>query len=127
MLGNKKVWKFTVVAKVRDVIYPKQVYWVEQGTYLQLKVQSYSLSASPPALPRLPLCLRLPQAPPAGAPRLRGKPGGGHPMKSTKTSSSPKAKLLHLWRRLLTTNCKNRPTKNQLPFLGRSIAVTLIP
>lgn len=46
MLGNKKVWKFTVVAKVRDVTYPKQVYWVEQGTYLQLKVQSYSLSGT---------------------------------------------------------------------------------
>jgi outer membrane lipoprotein-sorting protein len=46
MLGNKKVWKFTVVARVRDVTYPKQVYWVEQGTYLQLKVQSYSLSGT---------------------------------------------------------------------------------
>jgi outer membrane lipoprotein-sorting protein len=46
MLGNKKVWKFTVVAKVRDVTYPKQVYWVEQSTYLQLKVQSYSLSGT---------------------------------------------------------------------------------
>lgn len=46
MLGNKKVWKFTVVAKVRDVTYPKQVYWVEKDTFLQLKVQSYSLSGT---------------------------------------------------------------------------------
>lgn len=45
-LGNKKVWKFTVVAKVRDVTYPKQVYWVEKDTFLQLKVQSYSLSGT---------------------------------------------------------------------------------
>lgn len=43
-LGNKKCYKFTVVAKVRDVTYPKQVYWVEKSTFLQLKVQSYSLS-----------------------------------------------------------------------------------
>jgi hypothetical protein len=45
-LGNKKCYKFTVVAKVRDVTYPKQVYWVEKDTFLQLKVQSYSLSGT---------------------------------------------------------------------------------
>ncbi|MBV6494846.1 MAG: hypothetical protein LDLANPLL_02883 [Turneriella sp.] len=45
-LGNKKVWKFTVVAKVRDVTYPKQIYWVEKDTFLQLKVESYSLSGT---------------------------------------------------------------------------------
>lgn len=46
MLGSKKCYKFTVVAKVRDVTYPKQVYWVEKDTFLQLKVQSYSLSGT---------------------------------------------------------------------------------
>ncbi len=45
-LGNKPCYKFTVVAKVRDVTYPKQVYWVEKDTFLQLKVQSYSLSGT---------------------------------------------------------------------------------
>jgi hypothetical protein len=45
-LGNKKCYKFTVIAKVRDVTYPKQVYWVEKDTFLQLKVQSYSLSGT---------------------------------------------------------------------------------
>ncbi len=44
MLGKKQVYKFTVVGKVNDVTYPKQVYWVEKDTYLSLKIQSYSLS-----------------------------------------------------------------------------------
>lgn len=44
MLGKKKVYRFTLVAKVNDVTYPKQVYWVERNTLLMLKIQSYSLS-----------------------------------------------------------------------------------
>ncbi len=46
MLGKKNVYHFTLVAKVNDVTYPKQVYWVEKDTFLTLKVQSYSLSGT---------------------------------------------------------------------------------
>jgi len=46
MLGKKPVYKFTLLAKVNDVTYPKQVYWVERNNYLMLKVQSYSLSGT---------------------------------------------------------------------------------
>ena len=46
MLGKKPVYKFTLIGKVNDVTYPKQVYWVEKDTYLMLKVQSYSLSGT---------------------------------------------------------------------------------
>ena len=46
MLGKKPVYKFTLLAKVNDVTYPKQVYWVERDNYLTLKVQSYSLSGT---------------------------------------------------------------------------------
>lgn len=46
LLGNKPCYKFTVVAKVRDVTYPKQIFWVEKDTMLQLKVQSFSLSGT---------------------------------------------------------------------------------
>ena len=46
MLGQKSVYKFTLIAKVNDVTYSKQVYWVERETYLVLKVQSYSLSGT---------------------------------------------------------------------------------
>lgn len=45
-LGKKAVYKFTLIAKVNDVTYPKQVYWVQKDTYLMLKIQSYSLSGT---------------------------------------------------------------------------------
>ena len=44
MLGKREVYKFTLIAKVNDVTYPKQVYWVQKENYLTLKMQSYSLS-----------------------------------------------------------------------------------
>ncbi len=46
MLGKKPVYKFTLLAKVNDVTYPKQVYWVQRDNYLMLKIQSYSLSGT---------------------------------------------------------------------------------
>ncbi len=46
MLGKKPVYKFTLLAKVNDVTYPKQVYWVQRDNFLFLKVQSYSLSGT---------------------------------------------------------------------------------
>ena len=46
MLGKKPVYKFTLLAKVNDVTYPKQVYWVQRDNFLMLKVQSYSLSGT---------------------------------------------------------------------------------
>ena len=46
MLGKKPVYKFTLTAKVNDVTYPKQVYWVQRDNYLMLKIQSYSLSGT---------------------------------------------------------------------------------
>jgi len=45
-LGNKPVLRFSMVAKVNDVTYPRQVYWVQQDNYLPLKVQSYSSSGT---------------------------------------------------------------------------------
>ncbi len=46
MLGKREVYKFTLIARVNDVTYPKQVYWVQKDNYLMLKVQSYSLSGT---------------------------------------------------------------------------------
>jgi outer membrane lipoprotein-sorting protein len=46
MLGKKATYRFEVVAKVNDVTYPKQVFWIEKDTYLPLKVESYSLSGA---------------------------------------------------------------------------------
>ncbi|MFC1504651.1 outer membrane lipoprotein-sorting protein, partial [Spirochaetota bacterium] len=45
-LGEKHVplYKFTLIAKVNDVTYPKQVFWVEKEEFLPRKVESYSLS-----------------------------------------------------------------------------------
>jgi outer membrane lipoprotein-sorting protein len=45
-LGKKQVYRFTIVAKVNDVTYPKQVYWVERDNFLPLKIESYSLSGT---------------------------------------------------------------------------------
>ncbi|OHD62994.1 MAG: hypothetical protein A2176_09190 [Spirochaetes bacterium RBG_13_51_14] len=46
MLGKKPVYKFTLIAKVNDVTYPKQVYWVQRDNFLPLKIESYSLSGT---------------------------------------------------------------------------------
>ncbi len=46
MLGKKAVYRFTIIAKVNDVTYPKQVYWVQRDNFLPLKIESYSLSGT---------------------------------------------------------------------------------
>ncbi len=46
MLGKKPVYRFGLVAKVNDVTYPRQVYWVQREDFLTLKTQSYSLSGT---------------------------------------------------------------------------------
>lgn len=46
MLGKKAVLKFTLIAKVNDVTYPKVVYWVDKEAFIPLKMQSYSLSGT---------------------------------------------------------------------------------
>lgn len=46
MLGNKPVYKFTLIAKVNDFTYPKQVYWVQKDNSLILKSQSYAKSGT---------------------------------------------------------------------------------
>jgi hypothetical protein len=46
MLGKIPVYKLEVIAKVNDVTYPKEVYWVRQDNFLPLKVQAYSLSGT---------------------------------------------------------------------------------
>jgi outer membrane lipoprotein-sorting protein len=47
-LGKAKipVYRFEVHAKVKDVDYPKKVYWVRQDNFLRLKEESYSLSGT---------------------------------------------------------------------------------
>lgn len=44
MLGKIPVYKFEVRAKVKDVNYHKQIYWVRRDNYLELKRDDYSLS-----------------------------------------------------------------------------------
>ena len=46
MLGQVPVWRIELIAKVNDVTYPKQIYWVRQDNGLPLKVQSYALSGT---------------------------------------------------------------------------------
>ncbi len=46
MLGNVPVYRIEIIAKVNDVTYPREVYWVRRDTYLPLKVQSWSLSGT---------------------------------------------------------------------------------
>lgn len=46
MLGKKSVYRFTLIAKVSDVTYPREVYWVDRESFIPLKVQSYSLSGT---------------------------------------------------------------------------------
>jgi hypothetical protein len=45
-LGKAKipVYRLEVTAKVKDVEYPKVVYWVRQDNFLTMKQQAYSLS-----------------------------------------------------------------------------------
>jgi outer membrane lipoprotein-sorting protein len=45
-LGDIPVYQFDVEAKVEDVSYPKQTYWVRKDNFLPLKTQSYSLSGT---------------------------------------------------------------------------------
>jgi hypothetical protein len=45
-LGKIPVYKFEVIAKVNDVTYPKEIYWVRQDNFLTLKVQAFSLSGT---------------------------------------------------------------------------------
>jgi len=45
-LGAIPVYKLEIIAKIEDVSYPKQVYWVQKDNYLPLKIQSYSLSGT---------------------------------------------------------------------------------
>jgi hypothetical protein len=44
MLGEIPVYKFEVKAIVRDVSYPKHIYWVRRDNYLIIKQDSFSLS-----------------------------------------------------------------------------------
>ena len=46
MLGKIPVYKITVVAQVKDVSYPKKIFWVRRDNYLPLKVQNFSLSGT---------------------------------------------------------------------------------
>lgn len=46
MLGAIPVYKVEVMAKVNDVTYPKQIYWLERDTTLPKKQQSFSLSGT---------------------------------------------------------------------------------
>ena len=44
MLGKIPVYKFEVKAIIKDVSYPKHIYWVRRDNYLILKQDSFSLS-----------------------------------------------------------------------------------
>ncbi len=46
MLGKIPVYKFTIIAKTKDVTYPKITYWVRRDNYLPLKAQYFSLSGT---------------------------------------------------------------------------------
>jgi outer membrane lipoprotein-sorting protein len=48
LLGKAKipVYQFEVKAKVKDVDYPKETYWVRMDNFLTLKKQSYALSGT---------------------------------------------------------------------------------
>jgi hypothetical protein len=47
-LGKAKipVYRFEIIARVKDVDYPKKVYWVRQDNFLKLKEECYSLSGT---------------------------------------------------------------------------------
>ena len=40
------VYRFEVKAKVKDVEYPKEIYWIRQDNFLTMKKESYSLSGT---------------------------------------------------------------------------------
>ena len=46
MLGKIPVYRFEVNAIVKDVSYPKHIYWVRKDNYLLLKQDSFSLSGT---------------------------------------------------------------------------------
>jgi len=46
MLGKISVYKFELIARVKDVDYPKKIYWIRRDNALPLKEQSYSLSGA---------------------------------------------------------------------------------
>ncbi len=45
-LGNVQIYMYELVAKVKDVAYPKEVFYVRQDNFLPLKVDHYSLSGN---------------------------------------------------------------------------------
>lgn len=45
-LGEVKVYRFEIKAKVNDVDYPRKVYWIRRDNGLILKEESYSLSGT---------------------------------------------------------------------------------
>lgn len=45
-LGDVPVYQLEVTAKIEDVSYPKEIYWIRKDNFLPLKIQSYSLSGT---------------------------------------------------------------------------------
>ena len=45
-LGDVPVYRFELEAKIDDVSYPKEIYWVRQDNFIPLKSESYSLSGT---------------------------------------------------------------------------------
>lgn len=45
-LGEIDTYKVTLIGIVNDVTYPKQVLWLDKNTFVQYKVQNYSLSGT---------------------------------------------------------------------------------
>jgi len=45
-LGDIPVYRFELEAKIDDVSYPKEIYWVRQDNFIPLKSESYSLSGT---------------------------------------------------------------------------------
>lgn len=45
-LGQVAVYKIELNSKVKDVDYPKKIYWIKKDDYLPLKEESYSLSGT---------------------------------------------------------------------------------
>jgi hypothetical protein len=46
VLGKTPVFKFEVIAKVKDVTYPKMIYYVRQENLLPMKIDNFSLSGT---------------------------------------------------------------------------------
>ena len=45
-LGNIPVYRFPLIAKAKDVVYPKQIMWVRQDNFLPLKIEQFSVSGT---------------------------------------------------------------------------------